>query len=180
MRKPFAALASAAFFVAAPGTVAGLIPWLITRWELPASGVGWRVPQAVGVLLIVAGSIPPVHAFVEFVRAGGTPMPVAPTQRLVVSGFNRYVRNPMYAGLLVVILGQALLFVRLDLVLYALIVWVITASFVRWYEEPTLTRQYGEQYVAYKSNVPAWIPRLRPWTPDSRADGPQAMPEARR
>src|SRR5688500_12888018 len=99
MRKPTAAVASAAFFVVAPGTVAGLGPWLITRWQLPDVGPAWRVVQALGVVLIVAGTIPPVHAFVQFVRAGGTPMPIAPTRHLVVGGFNRYLRNPMYAGL---------------------------------------------------------------------------------
>ena len=57
-------------------------------------------------LLIVVGLIPVVHAFAQFAKAGGTPMPLAPTQRLVVNGFNRYVRNPMYVGLLIVILGQ--------------------------------------------------------------------------
>jgi protein-S-isoprenylcysteine O-methyltransferase Ste14 len=164
MRKPAAALASAAFFIAAPGTVAGLIPWLITHWETTETGVGWRVLQAIGVVAIVAGMIPPVHAFIEFVRAGGTPMPVAPTQRLVVSGFNRYLRNPMYAGLLLAILGQALLFSSLGLVLYAVITWAVTASFVRWYEEPTLMRTYGTQYAQYRRNVPAWWPRLRAWT----------------
>ena len=165
MRTPAAAVASAAFFVAAPGTVAGFFPWLISRWEITGSSPGWRTLQAVGVVLIVAGAVPPVHAFVEFVKAGGTPMPIAPTQRLVVKGFNRYIRNPMYAGLLVVILGQALLFGSLGLVWYAAVVWLITASFVRWYEEPTLTRQYDGEYLDYKRNVPAWWPRLRPWIP---------------
>ena len=56
----------------------------------------WRI--IIGVVLIVAGLIPPMHAFSQFVKAGGTPMPIAPTQRLVVTGFNRYVRNPMYSG----------------------------------------------------------------------------------
>jgi len=92
-------------------------------------------------------------------------MPLAPTQRLVVNGFNRYVRNPMYAGLLIVILGQALLFGSLWLVLYAICAWIITASFVRWYEEPTLARTYGSEYEAYRRNVPAWLPRWHPWTP---------------
>ena len=69
-----------------------------------------------GVVLIVLGLIPPVHAFIQFVKAGGTPMPVAPTERLVVTGFNRFVRNPMYVGLLTAILGQALLFDSLWLV----------------------------------------------------------------
>ena len=92
-------------------------------------------------------------------------MPLAPTQRLVVTGFNRYVRNPMYVGLLVVILGQALLFASLGLVVYAAVAWATTAAFVRWYEEPTLHRTYGSEYDAYRANVRGWLPRLRPWMP---------------
>ena len=63
-------------------------------------------------------------------------MPIAPTQRLVVSGFNRYVRNPMYLGLLTAILGQALLFGSLGLLIYAVVAWLVPAAFVRWYENP--------------------------------------------
>ncbi|WP_286137336.1 isoprenylcysteine carboxylmethyltransferase family protein [Mycobacterium sp. IS-3022] len=121
--------------------------------------------MALGGVLIVVGLIPPIHAFIEFVRAGGTPMPVAPTERLVVTGFNRFVRNPMYAGLITAILGQAVLFASMWLVVYAAIAWAVTASFVRWYEEPTLVRTYGQQYETYRDNVPAWLPRLTPWTP---------------
>jgi protein-S-isoprenylcysteine O-methyltransferase Ste14 len=165
MQRSKAAAASAAFFVVAPGTVVGLIPWLITRWEITGSRPMWRVAQVLGVLLIVAGLIPPVNAFVQFVKAGGTPMPMAPTQRLVVTGFNRYVRNPMYVGLLVAILGQALLFGRRALVVYAALVCSAFASFVHWYEEPTLVRVYGSEYEEYRRNVPAWIPRWRPWKP---------------
>jgi protein-S-isoprenylcysteine O-methyltransferase Ste14 len=161
MRRSTAAIGSAAFFVVAPGTVVGLIPWLMTRWELPDSTAVWRI--VVGVLLIVAGLMPAVHAFVQFAKAGGTPMPLAPPERLVVNGFNRYVRNPMYVGLLIAILGQALLFGSLGLVLYAVVVWIITASFVRWYEEPTLSHRYGTEYEEYRRNVPAWLPRWRPW-----------------
>lgn len=163
MQTSRAAIASAAFFVVAPGTVVGLIPWLITRWEIADSTPMWRI--GVGVVLTVAGLIPPVHAFAQFVMAGGTPMPIAPTQRLVVTGFNRYVRNPMYVGLIVAILGQALLFGSMGLVVYAAVAWIITASFVRWYEEPTLVREYGSEYEAYRRNVHAWRPRWRPWTP---------------
>jgi protein-S-isoprenylcysteine O-methyltransferase Ste14 len=165
MQRSKAAAASAAFFVVAPGTVVGLIPWLITRWEITGSTPMWRVAQALGVLLIAAGLIPPMSAFVQFVKAGGTPMPMAPTQRLVVTGFNRYVRNPMYVGLLVAILGQALLFGSWALVVYAAMVYSAFASFVHWYEEPTLVCQYGSEYEEYRRNVPAWIPRWRPWKP---------------
>ena len=164
MQKSQAAIASAAFFAVAPGTVVGLIPWLITRWEIPDSTPIWRM--VVGVLLIVAGLVPPVHAFGQFVKAGGTPMPIAPTQRLVVTGFNRYIRNPMYFGLLVAIVGEALLFGSLGLLVYAAVCWIITASFVRWYEEPTLARTYGDEYETYRRNVRAWLPRWHPWTPE--------------
>lgn len=161
MRRSTAAIGSAAFFVVAPGTVVGLIPWLVTRWELPHSAAAWRV--VLGALLIVAGLMPAAHAFGQFAKAGGTPMPLAPPQRLVVNGFNSYVRNPMYVGLLIAILGQALLFDSLGLVLYAAAVWIITASFVRLYEEPTLSHRYGTEYEEYRNNVPAWLPRWRPW-----------------
>lgn len=164
MRRAQAALGSAAFFVVAPGTVVGLIPWLITRWELHSPAPHWEIARVAGALLIVVGLIPPVSAFVEFTKAGGTPMPLAPTDRLVVTGFNRYVRNPMYVGLTVAILGQALLFGSLGVLIYAVFAWLAPAAFVHWYEEPTLVEQYGAQYEAYRRAVPAWLPRLRPWT----------------
>jgi protein-S-isoprenylcysteine O-methyltransferase Ste14 len=100
-------------------------------------------------------------------------MPLTPTQRLVVSGFNRYVRNPMYLGLLIVIVGQALLFGQFSLLFYAAAGLAVTAAFVRWYEEPTLTRQFGADYEAYRRAVPAWWPRLHPWTPSNLRCGQQ-------
>jgi protein-S-isoprenylcysteine O-methyltransferase Ste14 len=162
MRRSTAAIGSAAFFVVAPGTVVGLIPWLITGWEFHHPLPYWVIAQVVGGLLVCAGLVPPISAFVEFVYAGGTPMPIAPPQRLVVSGFNRYVRNPMYFGLLLAILGQALLFGSLGLLIYAVAAWLVPAAFVHWYEEPTLSRQFGAEYEAYRRAVPAWWPRLRP------------------
>jgi hypothetical protein len=78
MQTSKAAAGSAAFFVVGPGTVLGLIPWLITRWEIPGSTPMWRVVQVLGVVLIVAGLTPLVTAFVQFAKAGGTPMPITP------------------------------------------------------------------------------------------------------
>jgi protein-S-isoprenylcysteine O-methyltransferase Ste14 len=169
VRTSTAAVGSAAFFAVAPGTFVGLGPWLITHWEIPVSSPPLRL--VLGVVLIVLGLIPPVHAFIQFAKAGGTPMPVAPTERLVVTGFNRFVRNPMYVGLLTAILGQALLFDSSWLLLYAVIGWIATASFVHWYEEPTLVRTYGEQYEEYRRNVPPWTPRLTPWNQPPQKGG---------
>ena len=126
----------------------------------------WPVPaQVAGVLLIGAGLVPVAGAFVQFARAGGTPLPLAPTQHLVVAGFHRYVRNPIYLGSLLIFAGEALLFGRLSLLVYAAVGWAGAAVFVRWYEEPALARRFGAEYEAYRSAVPAWRPRLRPWTP---------------
>jgi protein-S-isoprenylcysteine O-methyltransferase Ste14 len=165
MKVLSAAVGAALFFVVAPGTVLGAIPWLITHWGLPDFGPLGRVAQGAGVLLIAAGLVPLVHAFVQFVKAGGTPAPLAPTRELVVTGLHRFIRNPIYVDLIVVVLGQALLFGSIGLVVYAAVIWFVTASFVRVYEEPTLARQFGSEYEAYRQNVPAWIPRVHPWTP---------------
>jgi protein-S-isoprenylcysteine O-methyltransferase Ste14 len=165
-----AGIATAAFFVVASGTFAGLIPWLISGWEFHHPLPYWVGAQVVRVLLIVAGIIARVHAFVQFAQAGGTLIPIAPTQRLVVTGFNRCVRNSMYLGLLTVIVGQALLFGQFSLLLYAAAGWIVTASFVHWYEEPTLSRRFGAEYEGYRRAVPAWWPRLHPWRPRGRPD----------
>lgn len=141
-----------------------MIPWLITGWELREPLPYWVIAQVMGVVLICVGLVPAASAFVEFVKAGGTPMPIAPTQRLVVSGFNRYIRNPMYFGLLLAIIGQALVFGQIGPLIYAVAAWLVTAGFVHWYEEPTLTRQFAE-YQAYRRAVPACWPRPHPWTP---------------
>jgi AhpD family alkylhydroperoxidase len=106
-----------------------------------------------------------VQAFVEFVRAGGTPVPVASPPRLVVSGLYRYVRNPIYVGFLVVLIGQALLFGSMGLVVYTAVAWCVGAAAAHFYEQPRLARRFGAEYRQYLQAVPAWIPRLRPWTP---------------
>jgi protein-S-isoprenylcysteine O-methyltransferase Ste14 len=122
--------------------------------------------RVLGGVLLVAGLIALVGAFVRFVVEGfGTPAPVAAPERLVVGGVYRYVRNPMYVAVLAAIVGQALLLGRLALLLYAGATWLVVAAFVRFYEEPTLTCRFGAEYEAYRRAVPAWWPRLSPWEP---------------
>ena len=169
MRRPTAAVGSAVFFLVAPGVVAGLIPWLLTRWQARELLPYWAPMRVLGGILLVAGLIALIRAFVRFVMEGlGTPAPIAAPERLVVSGLYRYVRNPMYVAVLAAIVGQALLLGRLGLLLYAAAAWLLVAAFVRWYEEPTLTRRFGADYEAYRRAVPAWWPRLRPWEPGER------------
>ena len=116
-----------------------------------------------GLLLAVALPVL-VGAFLRFVRDGlGTPAPVAPTERLVVTGAYRYVRNPMYVAVVSAIVGQALLLGQPVLLTYAALVAFFVVSFVRLFEEPVLLRQFGEEYASYRRAVPGWVPRLRPW-----------------
>ena len=155
------ALGSGLFLVVAPGVVAGLVPWWLTGWQ---AGSTWPPLQVLGALLVAAGAVVLVDAFVRFVVEGiGTPAPVAPTQRLVVGGLYRFVRNPMYLAVGATIVGQALLLGRPILLLYAVAFAVVVFAFVRGYEEPTLARQFGSEYEDYRRAVPGWWPRLRPW-----------------
>jgi protein-S-isoprenylcysteine O-methyltransferase Ste14 len=152
------------FLVLAPGVVAGLIPWWLTDWRVEQPLPLWLPVRIVGAVLLAAGVAILLHAFLRFVVEGiGTPAPVAPTQRLVVGGLYRYVRNPMYLAVAAAIVGQGLVLGRLVLLLYAAGFIVVVAAFVRWYEEPTLSRQFGDQYEEYRRSVPGWWPRRHPW-----------------
>lgn len=162
--RTFSAIAgSALFLIAAPGVVAGLVPWLLTdRYRTPLSTVPGFVP--VGCVLAVGAVAILLHAFARFALEGlGTPAPLAPTEKLVVGGIYRHVRNPMYVAVLSIILGQALLFSSWAVIVYGLVAAAAMISFVRLYEEPTLARRYGGEYDVYRRNVPGWVPRLTPW-----------------
>src|ERR671939_749517 len=150
MRRQVAAVGSAVFFVMGPGIVVGLIAWLLTGWQVREPAPYWAPMRVLGVVLLVAGLIVLIQAFLRFVVEGlGTPVPVAAPDRLVVGGLYRYVRNPMYVALLAAIIGQALLLGRPGLLAYAAIVWLIATAFVRFYEEPALARRFGADYDAY-------------------------------
>ena len=157
-----AAIGSIAFFLLAPGVNAGLVPWLITRWE--SDTPPWAL--AAGLVVTAAGTLLVAAAFVQFVAEGrGTPAPVAPTQQLVVGGLYRWVRNPMYVGVAGAIAGQAVLFASPGVALWLVAFVTAVTVFVARYEEPTLRRTYGASYEAYVAAVPRWLPRLTPWRP---------------
>jgi protein-S-isoprenylcysteine O-methyltransferase Ste14 len=166
MRKAVAAAGSAVFFVLAPGVMGGLVPWGLTGWDAKDT---WAPLVVLGAVLVAAGLVVLIQAFVRFVVEGvGTPAPVAPTEHLVVGGLYRYVRNPMYVAVTAIIVGQALVLGRPALLLYAAAFVAVTATFVRLYEEPTLRQRYGAEYEAYRRAVPGWWPRLSPWRPGAR------------
>ncbi len=147
------------FTIFVPGTVAGLVPyWLVGGFPQPERGwVTW-----VGALILLVGAAIYFRCAWEFAFRGlGTPAPIAPTKFLVTTALHRYVRNPMYIGVAMVIVGEAILFRRPHLVDYAALMLLTAHLFVVFYEEPTLRRQFGESYEAYRRSVPRWIPKVK-------------------
>ena len=153
------ALRSLLFLVIAPGMVAGYIPLAFFR----------RGPQIeTGLLAWLAfplwfiGVVVLLWSFWNFLKEGrGTPAPIDPPKELVAVGFYRYVRNPMYIGVLAVILGHFLWFGYWYLLIYAVVVFLAFNAFVMFYEEPTLKRTFGASYEEYLKRVPRWIPRIK-------------------
>ena len=164
MRRFWAALGSLLFFVIAPGTILGLIPWSMTDWRLRPAFFGFEALRLAGAALVLLGLILLVECFARFVWKGfGTPAPVAPPTKLVMTGFYRRVRNPIYVGLIAIVLGEALILGDDRLVVYAAILWLFFHIWVLLIEEPTLERSFGDEFATYKANVPRWLPRLTPW-----------------
>jgi len=151
-----------------PGFLLVYIPYWMTRFHVPAGEPIWQV--LVAGVLILAGLVPLLDSTWRFIFAGrGTLVPAVPTERLVVTGLYRYVRNPMYVGVLAVVAGEAILFRSRGLLGEALIAALAIHLFVLFYEEPTLMRRHPEDYPIYREHVPRWLPRLTPW---NDSDGP--------
>ena len=142
--------------------------WLLPSWlgfRVDTQGVArWRW---IAVVPAVLGFAVAFRCVWDFGRTGhGTPAPVAPPTKLVVVGFYRYVRNPMYLGFITGWLGLWIVFGRANfaalIVASAVVLFVV--FFVLLYEEPTLRRMFGADYDEYCRNVRRWVPRLRAWT----------------
>jgi len=161
-----AILGSAVFLVIAPGSIAGLFPFWISRWRVLPPLLGFMGFRVIGVLLICAGLPLLLDSFARFALQGlGTPAPVAPPKHLVVTGLYRYVRNPMYVAVESLVFGQGLFFGNVPLLEYGLVVWLGFHLFVLAYEEPTLRGKFGSEYEEYCRNVRRWWPRMKAWRP---------------
>ena len=166
-QRTVAVLGSAVFFVIAPCTLAGYVPWSITGWQLQPPFLGLELTRDLGALMILAGVPGLIDAFARFALQGlGTPAPVAPPRNLVVTGLFRYVRNPIYVAVVAIILGQAVLMGDGRLIVYGVLLWLSFHVFVVAYEEPTLEQMFGKEYAAFRAGVPRWIPRMTPWRPE--------------
>ena len=168
MRRFQASLGSLVFFLFAPGTILGFVPWSLTHWHIGPPLFGIAPLRWIGAALIVLGLLPLLSSFVRFAWDGlGTPAPIAPPAKLVVTGFYRRVRNPIYVALLIILLGEALLFGDGRVAAWGILFWLFTFAVVVIFEEPGLRRQFGEEYRIYCRNVPRWVPRVIPYKPSS-------------
>ncbi len=161
VRRAFAIFGSAIFFVLAPGTIAGLVPWWISRWRFSDRGIVWIPLRMAGCILLAGGLLALLDSFVRFAVEGfGTPAPIFPTRQLVVTGLYRYVRNPMYLAVVAAITGQGLIFENTRVLAYGAFVLFTFHLFVIGYEEPTLKAAFGQEYERFCGGVSRWIPRL--------------------
>lgn len=159
--KCMALLKTMLFTILVPCAVTIYIPyWLLSARPpsplMPASAV-----QYFGLLLIMPGAFVYLRCAFDFAFAGhGTPAPIDPPRKLVVQGLYSCVRNPMYVGVLAVLVGEAMFFASLALLQMAGIMFLLFHLFILFYEEPALNRQFGESYRRYCAAVPRWLPRF--------------------
>lgn len=154
-------LKTAAFTVAVPGTVVGLVPRLLARYDRETPLFDSRIARAVGRVSLVSGLALYLHTAWRFSFEGrGTPSPSHETEALVTGGVYAHVRNPMYVGVLLLLAGQAVRYRSLHVLWWAVACWLGFHRRVVQYEEPRLAQRYGDVYEEYRERVPRWFPRL--------------------
>ena len=153
------ALKSFLFLLVAPGMVAGYIPLVLLR-KGPQTETGLFAYLAFPLWLV--GGVILLWSFWNFLHEGrGTPAPIDPPKELVAVGFYRFVRNPMYVGILLLLIGYFLWFGYWSLLVYTAFAFLTTHLFVMFYEEPTLKNKFGASYEEYLRRVPRWLPKLK-------------------
>ena len=134
--------------------------------------IGWGLGLPWDAVIVLAGSVLMGNGLYYlsitiwlFINIGrGTLAPWSPTKKLVVIGPYCHVRNPMISGVLMTLLGESIVVGSVGIFIWFLLFFMINHIYFVFSEEPGLTKRFGQEYLAYKENVPRWIPRLRPWT----------------
>lgn len=147
------------FTILQPGTVAGLIPYLLVRNSgktfFPERWTTWHFA---GAFLMLVGFAILMRCILRFATEGkGTISPIDPTKKLVAKGLYRYSRNPMYLGVMTLLSGEAVFWQSLSLAIYAAVVFIGFNLFIILHEEPRLRRDFGAEYEAYFQNVRRWL-----------------------
>ncbi|HKR63769.1 MAG TPA: isoprenylcysteine carboxylmethyltransferase family protein [Thermoanaerobaculia bacterium] len=167
MTRAFALLRSA---VVAPLFVS-LWTWFVPRWIAMSKRVALEPQLAVvSMILMILGGAIMLRCVFDFAWTGrGTPAPWDPPRRLVIRGLYRWVRNPMYVGMGLFLIGEALMLTGIQREMFILIasLFAVVTAFVMLYEEPTLRATFGDDYEEYCREVRRWIPRLTPFDKSS-------------
>ena len=145
--------------------------YFVPRWIIGAHA--FDGPRPLGWIVVAIGAAIGLPCVWEFAWRGlGTPAPFDPPRRLVISGPYRFVRNPMYVGMGIALIGEAIVYPNITWLMLATVVslWAVVSVFIIEYEEPTLRRMFGADYEAYFRAVRRWIPRLRPWYSDAHLE----------
>ncbi len=162
-----ALLGTAIYLAVMPGIAGGVIPWWMSRWRVEPPLLGFAPFRWIGVALMAAGCGVFLDSFRRLALHGlGTPSPMFPPRRLVITGAYRYVRNPTYLSFLMVVLGEGLYLGNVRVLIYLLLPVVMVVLFVRIDEEPTLRRTFCAEYERYCRHVPRWVPRVTAWRGD--------------
>ena len=141
------------------GTVTVLVPYLLLSSQFALLPVQIGIFRYFGVLPILLGALMYLWCALDFTFAGrGTPAPIDPPKELVMRGLYRYMRNPMYLGVTILLFGETLLWESSVLFAYTAVVFLSFYLFVVLYEEPLLRRKFGESYQRYCELVPRWLP----------------------
>ena len=125
--------------------------------------------SAPGLFLIFLGLFIMGLTISSFIKIGkGTLAPWSPTKKLVIAGLHGHVRNPMILGVLIVLIGESILFLSVNIFAWVVIFFLLNNIYFSVYEEPNLEERFGDEYREYKKNVPRWIPMLKPYMPGKK------------
>lgn len=162
MRSPGVFVKTALFTILVPGLVAGAIPQLLAkRRPYPRLPISSTTARIIGGMSLLSGVLLYVHTALQFGTEGrGTPSPTDEPEELVTGGIYAYVRNPMYMGVILVVVGQAFLRRSVAVLWWAAGCWIGFHTRVVRDEEPHLAERHGEEYERYRTTVPRWIPRI--------------------
>ena len=147
--------------VLVPGGFCFLVPYFILKASPDPNSTSMGLLQIFAGLILLCGLYMVLWVSTAFVRQGhGTPIPIEPPTRLVVHGLYRHVRNPMYVGAVLILLGEVIFFSSGWLLMYAAGLWTALHTFLVVFEEPQLKQRFGADFTQYMQLVPRWIPKM--------------------
>jgi protein-S-isoprenylcysteine O-methyltransferase Ste14 len=150
------------FTIIVPGSAAVYIPLLLARRYVERPSLNWSAHQILAILSLSVGAVIYLWCVWHFaVNGRGTPAPIDAPIKLVIQGLYQYVRNPMYVGVLLMIIGWSVFFQYWGLVVYGAAIALMFHLFVVLVEEPILERTFGNDYESYCASVGRWVPRVR-------------------